>query len=68
MTEEARQRRKQRDHERYMAHREERLARQRTYYILNRESCIASVKQSKRKRFIRELYGRNSDSETRNAS
>ncbi len=68
MTEEARLRRKKRDHERYMKHREERLAWQRAYYKANRDSCIASVKRSKRKRFIRELYGRDTDDKTRAAS
>ena len=51
MTEEARKRRKKKDHERYMANRQERLARQKAYYQSNRESCIASVKKSVWKRF-----------------
>ena len=57
MTEEARLRRKQRDHERYMAQREEWLVRQRSYYASNREACIASVKRAQKKRLIKELYG-----------
>lgn len=49
MTEEATLRRKQLDHERYIAHREERKAKQRAYYAANRERCIAAVRASKHK-------------------
>lgn len=36
------------DHERYMAHREERLARQREYYLAHKDSYRLRTKQLKR--------------------
>ena len=53
---EAKERRKRLDHERYMRHREERKAKQRAYYAAHREQCIQSVRESRRKRIIKELY------------
>ena len=41
MEEDARQRRKRLDHERYMRHQEERKAKQRAYYAANREEILA---------------------------
>jgi hypothetical protein len=47
--------RKERDHERYLRQRDERLKRQREYYATHREQCRESVRNSERKRFLREL-------------
>lgn len=47
--------RKERDHERYMQQREERLQRQRAYYADHREQCRAAVKRSREKRIMKEL-------------
>lgn len=47
--------RKERDHERYMRQRDERLKRQRAYYQANRDRCRESVRNSERRRFLREL-------------
>ena len=58
MTEESRLRRKRKDHERYIANREERLEKQRTYYASNRKQCIAAVRNSEVKRIIKESYAR----------
>ena len=57
MTAEAQQRRREKDHQRYTAHKEERCAKQRAYYATHREQCIASVRNSERKLFIKN-YGR----------
>ena len=56
MEEDARQRRKRLDHERYMQHQEERKAKQRAYYEAHTEQCKRSVKISNYKRYKRELY------------
>ena len=56
MEEDARQRRKRLDHERYMRHQEERKAKQRAYYEAHKEQCKRSVKISNYKRYKRELY------------
>lgn len=50
MTEAAKERRRQLDHERYMSQREERLKRRRAYYAANREACIASIRRSEQRR------------------
>lgn len=50
--------RKERDHERYLLQRDERLKRQREYYATHKEKCRESVKKSKRKRFLRELLNK----------
>ncbi|SEA79855.1 hypothetical protein SAMN04487851_11467 [Prevotella sp. tc2-28] len=55
MTEESRLRRKQKDHERYIASCEERKEYQRIYYANHRERCIVSVREAERKRKLREL-------------
>jgi hypothetical protein len=47
---EAKTRKQQRDHERYMRHRSERLERQRMYYREHREQVIESVKACQRRR------------------
>lgn len=44
MSEEARIRRKQLDHERYMRNREKRLAKQREYYSIHREEILHKKK------------------------
>ncbi len=56
MTEESRQRRREKDHERYIASCEERKAKQRAYYAANKERCIASIRNSEKKRIKRELW------------
>ena len=43
-------RRKELDRQRYLAHREERKAKQREYYQRNKEACKNAVKRSKEKR------------------
>lgn len=55
--------RKEKDHARYIAHREERLEKQRVYYRLHREQCKAKVKECKRRRderlrYLLQNYGR----------
>lgn len=45
--------RKERDHERYMQQREERLQRQRAYYAAHREQCREAVKRSREKRIMK---------------
>lgn len=65
MSEDARLRRRKFDHERYIAHREERLEKQRAYYCAHREQCIAAVaKCYKRKSQIKYLkqYGKSESS------
>ena len=52
---EERTRRQQKDHERYMAHHDERCARQRAYYAANREKCKESVRRSEQRRAERDL-------------
>lgn len=42
--------RKERDHERYMRQRDERLKRQREYYATHREQCRESVRKSQQQR------------------
>lgn len=64
MTEEAKQRRKQLDHERYMRNREERLRYQREYYAAHREQCKAAIMLSNYRRYGMELKNMN----TRNIS
>ncbi len=46
MTEEAKAKRRQLDHERYMAKREERIAGQRAYYRSNREAILTAKRKS----------------------
>ena len=46
--------RKERDHERYMQQREQRLQRQREYYATHREQCRAAVKRSREKRIMQD--------------
>ena len=50
--------RKERDHERYLRQRDERLKRQREYYATHREQCRESVRNSERKRFLREILNK----------
>ena len=50
MTEKARMRRKQLDHDRYMRNQEERKKKQREYYATHREQCRLSVAMSQYKR------------------
>lgn len=49
------QRRKRKDHERYILNREERLRYQREYYAKNREACIERIRMSEYKRFIKSI-------------
>lgn len=42
--------RKERDHERYLRQRDERLKRQREYYATHREQCRESVRKSQQQR------------------
>ena len=50
---ESRTRRQQLDHERYMANREERCAKQRAYYQENKERVTASIRDCERRRIER---------------
>jgi len=60
-----RTRRQQKDHERYMRERDVRLARQREYYATHREQCLKSVKESVRRRSMREYMNRLAKSQPR---
>lgn len=50
--EEAKERRRKKDHLRYIRQREARLEKQRAYYREHKEECKLSVKLSKYKRYI----------------
>ena len=58
--------RKERDHERYMRQREERLKRQREYYKANREQCRESVRKCQMRATVERLrnYERKTEQNT----
>ena len=58
MTPEAKARRRQKDHERYMAHRDERLAKQRAYYREHQEYHKQKAREWEKRKREEILYGR----------
>lgn len=47
MAETSKERRKRRDHERYMRNRDERIAKQHEYYIANRDDILAKAREKR---------------------
>ena len=58
MTPEAKARRRQKDHERYMRHRDERLAKQRAYYWENPEYYKLKAREWEKRKREEILYER----------
>jgi hypothetical protein len=58
MTPEAKARRRQKDHERYMRHRDERLAKQRAYYREHPEYHKLKAREWEKRKREEILYGR----------
>ena len=58
MTPEAKARRRQKDHERYMRHRDERLERQRAYYREHPEYYKQKAREWEKRKREEILYGR----------